>query len=216
LDLQNHVFDHNTARTFLEKHGQLLQEKGQEYYYEMRSEFNKNADSLYFLFINRSCFNGMIRFNSKGEFNVPFCRKPNRFSKSYITKIVNQIERIEKLIWEHGNNWVFLCQSWQQTFADVNGVRPLVYLDPPYVDRHATYFDDWTDEKNDELFHFLSICPHSFVLSNWKKNQWRTNDSLDIFSNDHRFRTVTREHFYFVGAKLENRNPIEECLIANF
>ncbi len=43
-----------------------------------------SRDPLKFLFLNRADFNGMIRLNRKGEFNVPFCKKPERFSKSHI------------------------------------------------------------------------------------------------------------------------------------
>ena len=91
--IQTKEITSSIVRIFLEEHGKKLQEGGEEYYYEMRDKFNKTLDPLYFLFLNRSCFNGMIRFNSKNEFNVPFCKKDNRFSKSYITKIVNQVKK---------------------------------------------------------------------------------------------------------------------------
>ena len=58
------------VRDFLEEHGKKLSQIGKDYYYEMRKKFNQNKDPLYFLFLNRSCFNGIIRYNSKGEFNV--------------------------------------------------------------------------------------------------------------------------------------------------
>ena len=89
-NIKNKKITSEIVRTFLEKHGKNLEQNGEEYYYKMRDEFNKNHDALYFLFLNRSCFNGIIRFNSKNEFNVPFCKKNNRYSKSMITKIVNQ------------------------------------------------------------------------------------------------------------------------------
>ena len=89
------------VRQFLEEHGKLLSEKDDGYYYEVRERFNKTHNSLDFLFLNRSCFNGMIRFNKKHEFNVPYGHKPQRFSKAYITKIVNQMSRIEQLLKTH-------------------------------------------------------------------------------------------------------------------
>lgn len=215
-DIKNKKFNHKDVRSFLEIHGKKLSEEGQDYFYKMRKEFNANRDSLYFLFINRSCFNGMIRFNSKGEFNVPFCRKPDRFSKAYITKIVNQVARIEELILEHGDNWVFICQDWSKTLKMIDPANTLVYLDPPYVNRNATYFDDWTDEKNEMLFKYLTKTDAKFILSNWKQNQWRKNDALSTFEADPKFKFTIKDHFYFVGAKIENRNPIEECLVTNF
>lgn len=86
------------VREFLEKEGKKLSADDDKYYYEVRDRFNKNHNPLDFLFINRSCFNGMIRFNRKGEFNVPYGHKNNRFSKAYITKIVNQIKYVEEML----------------------------------------------------------------------------------------------------------------------
>jgi len=76
---------------FLKVEGEKLLQKGEEYYYEVRDRFNRFQDPLDFLFLNRACFNGVVRFNSKGEFNTPFGKNTRRFSKAYITKIVNQV-----------------------------------------------------------------------------------------------------------------------------
>src|SRR5699024_5237517 len=61
------------VRQFLEQEGKKLLETNGDYYYEVRERFNEFKSSLDFLFLNRSCYNGMMRFNSKGNFNVPFC-----------------------------------------------------------------------------------------------------------------------------------------------
>jgi DNA adenine methylase len=84
------------TREFLVREGKKLAQQGKVYYYEVRDRFNATHQPLDFLFLNRSCFNGMIRFNSEGGFNVPFGHKPHRFSKAYITKIVNQVEYVYK------------------------------------------------------------------------------------------------------------------------
>jgi DNA adenine methylase len=87
-----------TAKTFLENEGNILATIGEKHYYDVRNRFNDYGSSLDFLFLSRACFNGMIRFNSKGKFNVPFCRKPERFARAYITKIVNQIVQFQEAI----------------------------------------------------------------------------------------------------------------------
>jgi DNA adenine methylase len=116
------------VRNFLQEEGRLLIEKGEEHYYYIRERFNKDHDPLDFLFLNRSCFNGMIRFNKKGGFNVPFCRKPERFSKSYITKIVNQVSYVYQLL--QTKNYTFLCQDFQATIA-LGTNEDFIYCDPP-------------------------------------------------------------------------------------
>ena len=88
----------DVARNFLEREGAKLKSEGEKYYYEVRNRFNKPHNSLDFLFLNRSCFNGMIRFNKHYEFNVPYGHKDERFSKAYITKISNQIFHVQELL----------------------------------------------------------------------------------------------------------------------
>lgn len=60
-----------------------------DYYYEVRDRFNESHDPYDFLFLNRSCFNGLMRFNRQHRYNVPYGHNDNRFSKAYVTKIVN-------------------------------------------------------------------------------------------------------------------------------
>ena len=91
--IQDGSIDGPTTRAFLQREGYFLSEKGKAYYYEVRERFNSTHEPLDFLFLNRSCFNGVIRFNKSGGFNVPFGHKPQRFAPAYVTKIVNQIER---------------------------------------------------------------------------------------------------------------------------
>ena len=62
------------VRKRLSEEGSLLQEKGDIHYYDIRERFNEKHEPLDFLFINRSGFNGMIRFNRKGGFNTPFVK----------------------------------------------------------------------------------------------------------------------------------------------
>jgi len=51
------------VKEFLEREGAILRERGKEFYYEVRERFNEEHEPLDFLFLNRACFNGMIRFN---------------------------------------------------------------------------------------------------------------------------------------------------------
>jgi len=101
------------VREFLEKEGSKLAACGNDYYKQVRERFNKKHNSLDFLFLNRCCFNGLIRFNRNGYFNVPFGHKPQRFSKAYITKIVNQIKYLEEQIKSH--DWEFCCCPFDET-----------------------------------------------------------------------------------------------------
>ena len=128
------------ARLFLRQEGEFLSVHGEAYYYEVRNRFNQNHSPLDFLFLNRACFNGIMRFNSKGQFNVPFCRKENRFSSAYITKITNQIAAVQKAI--QMNHYVFACQDFKTTISSATE-NDFLYCDPPYIDRYADYFNQF-------------------------------------------------------------------------
>ena len=103
--IQSGEINQEAVRNYLETEGDKLSQSGAEYYYAVRHRFNENGSPLDFLFLNRSCFNGVMRFNRKGEFNVPFGHKPQRFAKAYITKIVNQVGWVARQM--QGREWNF-------------------------------------------------------------------------------------------------------------
>jgi DNA adenine methylase len=196
---------------YLTAEGKTLLEKGEDHYYEIRDRFNKHHDPLDFLFLNRAGFNGMIRFNRKGGFNIPFCRKPQRFAQAYVTKIVNQVSCLEKLL--QTRNFVFKTQEFAQTIQEAS-TSDLIYCDPPYIDRHVDYYNGWSELHEDRLFSGLSAFEGKFILSTWHHNDFRKNAYIETHWN--RFNILTREHFYHVGGKEENRNPVVEALVLNF
>jgi DNA adenine methylase len=118
-------------KTHLVTEGRKLLLEGEDYYYRVRERFNKTGDPLDFLFLNRSCFNGVMRFNSKGYFNVPFCRKVNRFRQAYVTKIVNQVLQIRRIM--QGKKWEFRTGDWRECLAHVT-TDDFVYLAPPILE----------------------------------------------------------------------------------
>ncbi len=201
----------HTAKEFLKKQGAKLEEIGEEHYYAVRKRFNEQGHPLDFLFLSRACFNGMMRFNGKGKFNVPFCRKPERFAQAYITKIVNQISQFQEATTHF--NWRFRCQDFEETISEATA-NDLIYCDPPYLGRHVDYFDSWTFDDEKRLHKALSKTKARFILSTWHSNQYRENEILKTLWSE--FHVVTKEHFYHVGAKEDNRSPMLEALVMNF
>jgi len=199
------------VREYLVSAGKKLSQYGKEYYYEVRERFNTTYQPLDFLVLNRSCFNGVIRFNRQGKFNVPFGHKVERFSKAYITKIVNQVEFVYKQA--QLCRWTFLCQDFRQTLADIR-IDDVVYCDPPYAGRHVDYYNGWTETDEYALYTLLKQCSGKFVLSTWHHNQYRENPSITTLWTE--FHLLTKEHFYHVGAKETNRNSMIEAIITNF
>lgn len=210
-EIKNGKITATIVRNFLEKEGAKLLEKEGEYYYEIRDRFNEKHDPLDFLFLNRSGFNGMIRFNRKGGFNIPFCKKPNRFAKAYVTKIVNQVAAVERIITH--KDIEFECQSFEKTISEATD-DCFVYCDPPYIGRHVDYFNGWDEEHENRLFNSLVTSPAKFILSTWHHNDYRKNEFIETLWS--RYNILTREHFYHVGGKESNRNPMVEAIITNY
>lgn len=134
--------------TFIQQEGQafadyastlFVPENNQaEVFYELRTEFNITADSkrkaALFIYLNRHCFNGLYRCNSKGGFNVPF----GRYTKPAFpyTQVMNFHAKSQ--------NAEFVHQDFVTTM-DMAKPGDVVYCDPPYVPLSPTAnFSDYT------------------------------------------------------------------------
>ncbi|MCI0477836.1 MAG: DNA adenine methylase [Anaerolineales bacterium] len=149
-----------------------------------------------------------MRFNRKGEFNTPFCRKPDRFRPALVTKIVNQVAQIARVM--HKKNWEFRVGDWRERLHDIKR-QDFVYLDPPYIGRHTDYFDSWNEQDAIELARITHALPSGYALSMWKENKYRTNEYVDAYWGDDAQRTI--KHFYHVGSTEDLRNEMEEVLV---
>lgn len=94
------------------------------------------------------------------------------------------------------------------------GENDFVYCDPPYIGRHVDYYDSW-DEKSELALHQALVGSKAkFMLSTWDHNDYRENEYIKSVWYD--CRKITREHYYHVGAKEKNRNPVIEALLTNY
>ena len=206
--IQNGTIDEVNVKEYLKNANEYLKKAGQDYYLEIRKQFNELGNPLDFLFLNRSCFNGVMRFNSKGGYNVPFGHKPERFAQAYITKIIHQISWIKKMMKD--KDWVFEVADWKTTLKQAEK-EDFIYLDPPYIGRNADYFNTWNDNEAIELAQTVQNAPCGFALSMWLENKYRKNDHIENYWNGLEIKTFT--HFYHVGASEELRNEMQEALI---
>jgi DNA adenine methylase len=203
-------------KQYLEKEGGFLSKadnNGYEHYLKVRARFNSGDFSPYdFIFLSRAGFNGMMRFGRKGNWNIPFCKKPGRFAQAYITKITNQVATVSQII-QPEPDWIF----YNKSFADIIPLateNDIIYCDPPYYGRHVDYFNSWTEQDEELLFNLLSKTKAKFILSTWHHNDWRENEMINKFWN--KFNIVTRDHFYHNGGNIENRRTVVESLVCNF
>ncbi|OOF51142.1 DNA adenine methylase [Rodentibacter genomosp. 1] len=100
-----------------------------EYYYAKRRQFNESNDpferSIIFLYLNRFGFNGLCRYNSKNEFNVPFgAYKTHYFPENELRYFAHKAQSA-----------VFFCGDFQETFELADNTS-VIYCDPPYAPLH--------------------------------------------------------------------------------
>ena len=175
-------------------------------FYKLREEFNNTIDvrqkSAIFVYLNRHCFNGLCRYNSKGGFNVPF----GRYSSPAIPEkdMFSFYEKSQNAIFEVAD---FRVTMEKAVYGDV------VYCDPPYVPLSDTSsFTAYSkggfgiNEQNDlaEMAKKLQSKGITVVISN--------HDT--VFTNDV-YRTAEIIKFdvqRFISSDTKNRNAVGELL----
>lgn len=213
--IQQKTITSSSIKQYFEEEGKLLSvagDNGYDHFRLVKDRFNKNFSPYDFIFLSRAGFNGMMRFGSKGNWNIPFCKKPDRFAKAYITKISNQVSMVSKII-RSEPDWIFYNKSFSEIIL-LAKENDLIYCDPPYFGRYVDYYNGWTEEDEKLLFDLLCKTKAKFILSTWHHNDWRNNDMIEKYWNN--FNIVTKDHFYHSGGKIENRRQIVEALVCNF
>lgn len=211
--VQDGTITPSKVKQFLGQEGEKLStadEDGYAHFRVVRDRFNESFAPLDLLFLSRAGFNGMMRFNGKGKWNIPFCKKPNRYAQSYITKIVNQVAGVRAVI---NDRWIFTNKNFSDIIP-LAGEGDIIYCDPPYYGRYVDYYNGWKESDEEFLFNLLSETKAKFILSTWHHNDWRANGMIAKFWN--KFNLVTKDHFYHSGGNIENRRTIVEALVCNF
>lgn len=95
-------------------------------FYELRQQFNQETDvrtrAALFIYLNRHVFNGLCRYNRKGQFNTPF----GRYKKPYFPE--KEMQAFAKRL-QHAN---FSHHDFRTAFSNL-APGDVVYCDPPYV-----------------------------------------------------------------------------------
>lgn len=145
-------------------------EKRKEYYLDIRKKFNEEEDkfmkSVFFKFLNKTCFNAVYRENRNGEFNVPFGtgRDPTICDEENILELSKYLNENEIQI----SN-----EDFEKSLENIKE-NDFVYLDPPYYPLKDNSFTGYTklgfvQEDHDRLIRFckkLNEMNVKFILSN--------------------------------------------------
>ena len=195
------------------------EEARKEYFLRIRKSYNEDThndvtNTAMFIFLNRTCFNGLYRVNSKGYFNVPF------------GKYTNPTICDEELLLEDSKilqNVEILCGDYTliERYVDIN---TYIYFDPPYRPLSTTSsftsyskenFDDTEQTRLAHFFARLSRYGCKMMLSNSDCCAQNPNDTF--FENLYGNFIIDKVHASrFVNAIPSKRGKLTEILVRNY
>ncbi|MGL4859325.1 MAG: adenine-specific DNA-methyltransferase, partial [Enterobacteriaceae bacterium] len=177
-----------------------------ESYYQLRDEFNASENpyrrALLFLYLNRHCYNGLCRYNQKGDFNVPFGQyKKPYFPEEEIFGFAHKAKRA-----------TFICRHYDKTLAKARS-GSVVYCDPPYAPLSTT--------ANFTAYHTNAFTLSDQVqLANWAEKLLRRQVTVLISNHD---TELTRNWYHqaalhvvqvrrSISSKASERSQVNELL----
>ncbi len=197
-------------------------EKRKEYFYSQRERFNElikqsastEEKAALFIFINKTCFNGLYRVNGKGLYNVPIgsYKKPPICDAENIRTISELLKRVDVHCGDYSE-----CESFITDNA-------FVYIDPPYRPLNATSSftsyakTEFGDEQQIQLGHFIEKISEKgakVVASNSDPHNTDENDNFfdDIYKMFFIDRVAATR---MINSKSNGRGTVSELLICNY
>jgi len=197
----------------LKNHEKNYFKNSKEYYYKIRESEPRNQveKSARLLFLNRTCFNGLYRVNSKGKFNVPLGRytRPNIVNEQNLIA-VSDLLRSTNIAIKCCDFYSILGQTKQEDF---------VYLDPPYQPVSSTAnFTSYTNREftYKDLHRLFDLCEKldekgcKFMLSNSD-----SDEVYELFSN-RRWKFLEIKTNRAINSDSKKRTGHSELLIKNY
>ena len=199
-----------------------MDENGRKYfYYTVREKFNSTTlteetateKAAQFIFLNKTCFNGLYRVNRKGQFNVPM--------GAYKNPTICDDENLRN-IHEALQNVTIVCgdYSLSKSFIDKD---TFVYLDPPYrpisetsafTAYNSDVFDDNEQIRLSKFIDEINLLGAKIVLSNSDPKNVNEDDNFfdDLYKN---YKINRVEASRAINSKGDKRGKINELLICN-
>lgn len=179
-----------------------------EYYYKIRASkpLALCSRAARFIYLNRTCWNGLYRVNLKGQFNVPIGTKTNVIME---TDRFNEVsERLQNSV---------LHKSDFETIINNTVYGDFLFVDPPYTVKHS---DNGFIKYNERLFSWDDQVRLSRCLIEAQKRGVQivlTNASHDSIYNlySDRFKCITVSRSSVIAADSSKRRKCDELLITN-
>ena len=190
-----------------------LSETNEESFKQLRAYYNKTHCDLDLFVLAAFSFNNQIRFNGRGEFNVPFGRN-RRFNGQMRENLIGFVNALQK------KNISFYASDFKDIQYEITQ-NDFVYCDPPYLVSVATYNAGWNEEKEHQLLDMLSDFNKrgiKFALSNVLKNKGQENTILSEWITKNGFQVIHIDKNYSncYYQRKEKDSKSDEVLILNY
>ncbi|WP_339064853.1 DNA adenine methylase [Fusobacterium animalis] len=198
-------------------------ENRKDYYYKKREEYNSlkiNSEvnniekAVLFIFLNKTCFNGLYRVNKKGEFNVPMgaYKKPKICDEENLKNVSLTLRNVKIVYADYRKSEKFIDD------------KTFVYIDPPYRPLNITSSftsyteNDFNDKEQIELAEYINVLNKKgakIVISNSDpKNNDIDDNFFDELYDNYNINRVKATRMLNSNASL--RGAINELLITNY
>ena len=225
-DKESHIIDFYSniqSQTGEEVHNKLLEivEKykldmtNAEGYNSLRSDYNKENNWVLFYSLIAHSFNHQIRYNTKGEFNMPFGKNRSCYNKSLQSRLKDFVDRVD-------SKFNFSNLDFRALDLDSLTDNSFVYCDPPYIITTATYNENggWTEKDERDLLNLLDKLHEKgikFGLSNVMSQNGKTNEILKEWSKKY---TVHNLNYNYGNSSYHKKDrsvsDTEEVYICNY
>jgi adenine-specific DNA-methyltransferase len=188
---------------------------------KLRSDFNSRAekDDIYYLMLYVLIvysFNNQIRFNQKGDFNLPVGKRD--FNSKMQSKLENFLDRIKS------GDYTFINSDFRMINLNDYSDKSFFYVDPPYLITCATYNEQegWTESDESELLRYLEELDSRgirFALSNVLESKGKKNTILSEWIKRHKkFKAIPLNYDYSnSNYHTKQRDSItKEVLVINY
>jgi len=184
-----------------------------EGYLQLRRDYN--ADRTWDKFYTLVCyaFNNQIRFNRKGEYNLPF-GKGRRFNPALQKKLINFVDKLKlmHIIWS--------SKDFRELDLSYLTEKSFVYCDPPYLITNASYNEagGWTEKDEHDLLERLDELNSQgirFALSNVLESKGFKNEILIEWSQSYHTWAIDKSYKHCNHQKKDN-GVVTEVVITNY
>lgn len=179
------------------------------FYMFIRALYNKYDNSEYFYFIREYCYSSMFRYNSNGEFNVPY--GGISYNRKNFQRKIDYIK--SKELQSHFVNTDIYNLDFEEFLNKIKLTKnDFIFLDPPYDTDFSSYVNNAFDRQDqDRLANYLiNKCPAKFMLV--IKN---TDFILNLYNKKGLYIT-SFDKTYMVSFKGRNNRDCEHLLITNY